>query len=122
KSRNIHIYGELHTVQPISARYNTLVRNDREYTIMKTENFGRVVQVEVGALMVGKITNLHGACRVFRGQEKGRFEFGGSTIVLLLQKDSVELNGNILENTRRGLETPVKMGEYIAVAKHEYIK
>lgn len=43
--------------------------------------------MEVGAMMVGRITN-HEAVPgyVTRGEEKGYFEFGGSTIILLTQK------------------------------------
>ena len=72
-----------------------------------------MLMMEVGALMVGRITNYHGACRVRRGEPKGRFEFGGSTVVLLFQKDSVELEERLILNTRAGCETIVKMGERI---------
>ena len=50
-------------------------------------------------MMVGRITNYHGACRVRRGQEKGRFEFGGSTILLLFQKGAVRMEDRLIRNT-----------------------
>ena len=45
------------------------------------------------------------------------FLFGGSTIVLLIEKDKVEINKNILENTKSGYETVVKLGEKIGTKK-----
>lgn len=114
KEYNKHIKGELHTVKPIATySYNIYSRNSREYNIMHTENFGTVVQIEVGAMMVGKISNNEGACQMTRGKEKGKFEFGGSTIILLLEKGKVVIDEDIIQNSRDGLETPVKMGERI---------
>ena len=54
---------------------------------MKTKHFGDALQMEVGALMVGKIANHDGAGSMRRVIEKGYFQFGGSTIILLLEKD-----------------------------------
>lgn len=118
KGENVRIPGILHTVQPIAlAHCNIYKRNAREYTVMETEHFGRAVQVEVGAMMVGKIKNHHGACAFRRGEEKGYFEFGGSTIVLLLKKDAASLDSELWENTKNGLETVVKYGEKIGEDK-----
>ena len=64
---------------------------------MKTKNFGQVTQVEVGAMMVGRIVNNHEAGSFSRGEEKGRFEFGGSTIVLLVEKDKVKMERKLWE-------------------------
>ena len=72
--------------------------------------------MEVGAMMVGRIVNTPGRATVKKGQEKGHFEFGGSTIVVLLQKDRVRLDADLLDNTRGGYETVVKMGERIGIA------
>lgn len=63
--------------------------------------------------MVGRITNYHETCKVRRGEEKGRFEFGGSTVILLFQKDAVRIDGRLYRNTQRGYETVVRMGEAI---------
>ena len=38
------------------------------------------------------------------------FQFGGSTIVLLFQKDAVEIDPIFFENTHNNRETIVKMG------------
>lgn len=117
KSRNIFIGGELHTVNPIALeRFNIYKRNCREFTVMRTDNFGDVVQVEVGAMMVGRICNHHGEGSFRRGDEKGMFEFGGSTIVMLFQKDAIRIDDDIWENSRDGAETVVKYGEKIGNA------
>ncbi len=114
KTENIYIPGEFHTVNPIALeRYNIYKRNCREYTILHTENFGDVVQIEVGAMMVGRIVNHHGEGGFCRGDEKGKFEFGGSTVVLLFGRDAVVPDEDILRNSAVGTETVVKYGEKI---------
>ncbi len=116
KTGNTFIPGELHTVNPIALeKYNIYKRNCREYTVLHTCNFGDVVQIEVGAMLVGRICNRHAEANISRGQEKGRFEFGGSTIVLLFEKDKAVPDADILRNSREDFETVVKYGEKIGV-------
>lgn len=111
------IPGEYHTVQPIALEHtNIYKRNTREYTILHTDHFGMLAQVEVGALLVGRIVNHPAKGSFQKGSEKGYFEFGGSTIVLLVQKDQVIIDEELLENTRRGKETLVRFGERIGTA------
>ncbi len=117
KTGNTFIKGELHTVNPIALeRYNIYKRNCREYTLLHTDNFGDVAQIEVGAMLVGRICNRHEACSFHRGEEKGRFEFGGSTVVLLFGRDSVIPDPDLLRNTAGGFETVVKFGEKIGIS------
>ena len=105
--------GALHTVNPIANDYFPIYKeNSREYCLLHTENFGDVVMMEVGALLVGKIVN-HPAGQVCRGQEKGYFQFGGSTVVVLVKKDVVQLDADILQNSAEGIETIVKYGQKI---------
>lgn len=112
KGENVKIKGKLHTVQPIALEKSPVfIQNSREYTVMHTENFGDVVQVEVGALMVGKIKNHQGKGKIIRGEEKGMFLFGGSTIILLLNSGEVQVEKLFFENTKNHLETVVKLGE-----------
>lgn len=113
-----YIRGIFHTVNPIANDYVPIYKeNCREYCLIDTEAFGRVVQMEVGALMVGRIVNYEkGPCVVARGAEKGRFEFGGSTVVLLLKAGVVEVSPDLLQNTREECETLVKMGEVLGCA------
>ncbi len=113
KEDNVFIPGVLHTVNPIALdHYKIYSQNQREYTILHTKNFGDVVQIEVGAMMVGKIVNYDGASEIKRGVEKGKFLYGGSTIILLLNQN-VKIDDDIVNNTKDGAETIVKMGEKI---------
>ncbi len=118
KGENRFLRGKLHTVRPIALEnFPVFVENCREYTVIDTENFGRVIQMEVGAMLVGRIHNYHGKGEVRRGQEKGRFLFGGSTVILLFQKDTVALPREVFLATEAGMEVPVKLGERIGT-KH----
>ena len=114
KSENVVLPGVLHTVNPIACdHYPIYKENAREYSLLQTQEWGQILMMEVGALMVGKIVNHHGAAQVFRGQEKGYFQFGGSTVVLLVEKDRLALDEKILENSQKGLETRVLYGQSI---------
>jgi len=118
KTNNRFIQGVLHTVNPIANDILPIYKeNSRAYSILQSDNFGDVLMMEVGALMVGKIVNYHQSRGVKKGQEKGRFEFGGSTVILLIEKDKVIVDQDILDNTQNEYETIVKMGEQIGVKK-----
>ena len=87
ESRRVHIPGVLHTVNPVANDvYPIYKENTREYALLKTMNFGTVLMMEVGALMVGRIENVPLRGRVKRGKEKGNFAFGGSTVVLMTKR------------------------------------
>lgn len=118
QEENTYIKGVLYTVRPIALeKHNIYKQNSREYTILNTENFGDVIQIEVGATMVGRIKNHHENYEFSKGEEKGMFLFGGSTIVLLIEKDKVDIDKRILSNTEQGYETIVKLGEKIGTKK-----
>ena len=107
-----HINGILHTVQPIAfKKYKVFNENDREVTFLDCENLGDVCFIEVGAMMVGKIVN-ENKTTFNKGEEKGHFEFGGSTVIVLLNKDA-KFNKKIIYNSKREIETIVKLGEKI---------
>ena len=106
---NKYIKGKLHTVRPIAVnKYPVFVQNSREYTIIDTDNFGTIAQIEVGALMIGKIKNYQKTGRVVRGSEKGMFLYGGSTIVVLLEKDKADIPEEYFKATENEVETRVK--------------
>ena len=118
KGENRFLRGRLHTVRPIAlAKYPVFVQNCREYTVTESDTFGSVLQMEVGAMLVGRIKNHHGAQRVARGEEKGMFLYGGSTVILMLERDRAELAPELFAHTADGLETPVRMGEQIGMKK-----
>lgn len=109
------IEGLYHTVNPIASEYYDIYKeNTREYCLIRTENAGTIIDMEVGALLVGRIVNIYAECTdVRRGEEKGYFEFGGSTIILLTQKDKVTPLNRITENSRKDIETRVRQGELV---------
>lgn len=109
----VFIPGMLHTVQPIAEKEQVLAVNCREYTILGTEHFGPVLQMEVGAVLVGQIVNYHENHRYLRGEEKGRFEYGGSTILLLFEKGRVRLHPQLFLSGEKGREVKVRMGQCI---------
>lgn len=108
-----YIKGIFHTVNPIASEYYPIYKtNSRAYTVLHTKHFDDIVQMEVGAMMVGKITNL--PKKSFkRGEEKGYFEFGGSTVILLVKKDIVDIDEDILKHSSNEDEVRVLMGERI---------
>lgn len=69
--------------------------------------------MEIGALLVGKIYNHISGCKVIKGQEKGYFEFGGSTIVILVEKNRIRIDTNILQSSTLDQETEVSMGSKV---------
>ena len=114
----IKIKGKLHSVNRIAlAETNSVMaKNYRELTILHTENFGDVVHIEVGALFVGKVIQRHNGAYTFkRGEEKGLFEFGGSTVIQLFKKDAVKPDNDILEQSAKGIESLVKIGEKVGL-------
>ena len=111
------IKGLLHTVRPIACDFNPYSTNHRMVSLLDTDNFGRVAHIEVGALMVGKIRNNHEVGYEFKkGEEKGYFEFGGSTVILLIGGD-VEIDEKIVENTKNDVETRIRLGDVIGKKK-----
>lgn len=111
--RSEEINGVLHTVRPISERFRVFSRNHRICTLLRTKRFGDVIQIEVGALQVGKITN-HAVTGFSRLDEKGFFSFGGSAIIQLFKNPAVLVDDDIKKRSESGVETLVKTGEKVA--------
>ena len=110
---NKKINGLFHTVGPVALKkYKVYSENQREYSIVEYDNFETVIYMEVGALMVGNIVNLDKQ-NFKRMDEKGYFNFGGSTVILIFKSGVIELDSDILENSKNGIETRVKLGESI---------
>ena len=104
------IKGKFHTVSPLSKDYKIYKENYREINILSTKHFGEVIHIEVGALLIGKIVNRDAA--VFeKGEEKGFFEPGGSTIVQLFKKDVVKMDDDLMRMSADHIETKVLYGE-----------
>lgn len=109
--------GKLHSVNPAALRQNPdlFLENERHISLLDTENFGQLAYVEVGALCVGKIVQTGG--KTFRrGEEKGYFLFGGSTVILFGEAGKWEISEDLLRHTKEGIETLVELGSPIAKA------
>lgn len=116
-ARAKEIKGVYYSVSPHALVRNftkVFCENKREYCLFKTEGKGTIVLAPVGATMVGSIIETYTPDRaVTKGTEMGYFAFGGSTIVMLLEKNKFQIDKDILENTKNKIETFVKMGEKI---------
>lgn len=111
--KHYKIDGILHTVHPIAMYdYPIFKQNSREVTLFQTKNFKEVTYIEVGAMLVGKITNYNHKI-LNRGQTKGYFEYGGSTVVLLFEKNTIQLDSDLIEYLNKDYEVKIKMGENI---------
>jgi phosphatidylserine decarboxylase len=107
------INGPLYSVNPLALkkRIAILSENKRMITEIKTETFGKIAYVDVGATSVGTIQQTFMPdVPVKKGQEKGYFEFGGSCLVLLFEPGKVIFDQDVVENTEKGFETLCFMG------------
>jgi len=110
------INGYYYSVSPYAIKDNFKIfcDNKREITTLETENYGDVIISEIGATMVGGIEQTYIPNRdVKKGEEKGYFTFGGSSVLLLFEPGKIKIDNDILENTKKGYETKVSMGEKI---------
>ena len=91
---------------------NILCVNERQINILETRNFGRLGFVEIGALSVGRIVQVHALDVMFRrGEEQPGFRFGGSAIVLFGEPRKWRPSADLLAHTKDGVETVVRLGE-----------
>lgn len=113
------IKGDYYSVSPYALASNftkVFCENKREYCELKTEDKGDILIAPVGATMVGSIIETFTPnSSIKKGDEMGYFAFGGSTIVLLVDKDKLKIDSDILQNTQNKTETFVKMGEKIGI-------
>jgi phosphatidylserine decarboxylase len=93
-------------------------QNKREWSLFKSDNFGDIIHVEVGATCVGTIIQTYTPGeKVEKGKEKGYFKFGGSTTILFFKKDTISISEDILVQSSLGFECKVLMGETIGSKK-----
>lgn len=117
QGKNHYIPGSLHSVQPAAyEKYPVFKTNRRTWTLLATENFGPVIQVNVGAFVVGGIVNLRENARFSKGSEMGYFDLCGSTIVLLFKENRISLLSEIEEKILHDREARVTQGMWIADA------
>jgi phosphatidylserine decarboxylase len=91
-----------------------LFRNERQINILQSRNFGRLGFVEVGAMSVGRIIQVHPLDTEFhRGEEKSVFKFGGSAVVVFGEPGIWRPTEDLVEHTKEGIETLVRLGDSI---------
>jgi phosphatidylserine decarboxylase len=91
-----------------------LETNERVISFLQSKNFGLLAYIEVGAVFVGKIVQSHSEKIFKRGDEKGYFLFGGSTVILIGEKGKWVPDQDLLDQTAQGIETWCKVGTAIA--------
>jgi phosphatidylserine decarboxylase len=117
------VHGGLHSVNPLALQYkgDIFATNERQVSILETRNFGKLAYIEVGAFCVGRIVQTHRLRKEFplfqRGDEKGYFLFGGSTIIVLGEPGRWSPDQDLLDQTARGRETLVLLGDRVANSK-----
>lgn len=112
------IKGYYYSVNPIAlSTVNKLFcQNKRQYSIFHSNNFKDVLYVEVGATCVGSIIDTYTPDSVVnKGDEKGYFKFGGSTVIMFFQKNTILIDKDIMTHSDLGIETQVKLGEKIGI-------
>ena len=112
------VKGDYRSVSPIATKANISIffENKRIVSVLQSEDVGTVLMVEVGATGVGKITQTAEAGRLyFKGEEKGYFSFGGSTVLTIFQKNKVKFSEDLRKNTLNGIETFALMGDRMGV-------
>jgi phosphatidylserine decarboxylase len=112
------IAGDFHSVNPLALQYRNdiFIKNERRVSILETENFGKLAYIEVGATCVGKIVQSFDESRDFkRGDEKGYFLFGGSTVIVCGEPGKWKPSSDMIENTKLGIETYIQLGDEVAL-------
>lgn len=116
---DFRVKGLYHSVNPVAIKekQDIFITNERHVTILETENFGKLAYIEVGAICVGKIVQSKPLTKngtFSKGEEKGYFLFGGSTVIVVGEKGKWKPSEDILSNTKNGFETYIQLGMNVA--------
>lgn len=112
------IKGYYQSVNPIALSKipKLYVENKRTITSFHSDHFGEILYVEVGATNVGSIIQtFQPKHRVKKGDEKGFFKFGGSTVILFIEKGRLKVDSDIINHSAQGIESRVLFGETIGL-------
>lgn len=119
-SASREIRGRSYMVSPHVTRWmpDIYAENRRTVTRLDTDEFGQVLMVEVGGFTTSSLTQVFNPmAQAAKGARKGFFGLGGSTVVLLFQPGMVKLDDDLIDKTRAGYETIVKLGERVALLR-----
>ena len=110
----IAINGTLHSVNPLALRKKIEIfsENKRALTSLRTNHFGEVLFIEVGAICVGSIHQTFTPLEPYaKGDEKGYFSFGGSSLVLLFEPGTIQFDQDLIDASSERLEVKALMGQ-----------
>ncbi|GAA5856934.1 hypothetical protein JCM8547_008472 [Rhodosporidiobolus lusitaniae] len=124
----VEVPGSYYTVNSMivrDKRFDVFTENKRDVTALLTLNPYTsspvpLAYIQLGALLVASIIRtVSPNQQVARGEELGYFEYGGSTVVLVFPKGTVQWDEDLRRNSRGeneggvGVETLVRVGEQI---------
>lgn len=113
------INGALFSVNPIALKKNLSIlwENKRFITEIDSDEFGKVLYVEIGATAVGTVKQTFSFDhKVQKGEEKGYFSFGGSCVVLLFEPHRIQFDSDLIVNSEKFLETKALFGQSLGSA------
>ncbi len=114
------IAGKYYSVSPLALlkKAKAFSENKREYCTIRNNTLGDVLMMEVGSTLTGGIKQEYlPGNPVAKGEEKGYFFFGGSTVILLFEPGKITIDSDISEKSKIRIETSVHMGERVARIK-----
>lgn len=114
------IDGKLFSVNPLALMKNISIftQNKRALTLLEQTPFGKIILMEIGATHVGSIHQTYKPDQpVQKGEEKGFFSFGGSALIYIFPKNSIEFCQDLLNNSKNHLETLCQMGQPLGKKK-----
>ncbi|MES2121199.1 MAG: phosphatidylserine decarboxylase [Chlamydiota bacterium] len=108
------INGPLYSVNPLALKKNIeiLSENKRVITEIDSKAFGKVLYIEVGATNVGSISQTYSP-GVFcpKGAEKGYFSFGGSSLIVLFEQNTISFDADLVEQSAKKIEVRALFGQ-----------
>ncbi|MEM9272467.1 MAG: archaetidylserine decarboxylase [Cyanobacteria bacterium P01_F01_bin.143] len=114
-----YIEGEYHVVNPIALNQipEIFCRNKRTITEFFSQNFGKIAYVEVGANVISSIVQTYSPGKVTKGQEKGYFQYGGSTIILLFEPGIINFDEDLIHYSAKDMEVQLFAGNQIGTKR-----
>lgn len=110
------IPGKYHSVNPIAlVRYPDVYADNERQIVACDSKYGPYWAVDVGAFGVGTIVQTFKGDFGGKGEERGYFKFGGSTVILVMNAGAVKWDEDIVRNSADGLETRVFCNERIGI-------
>lgn len=105
--------GRLFSVSPIALRKRLayLWENNRTCCIVDSASFGKVAVLEIGATCVGSILQTYSPGTVDKGDEKGYFAFGGSSVITIYKKGAIQFSDDLVEHSARQTEVYAHIGD-----------